>query len=413
MATPHNEGSLLLALPMELIERIAAELGDDHDAILSTHLACKTLEAVIFDCSAETFFASHQYCILYRPSLRRLHALLASSSRLMSRMRTVTFTSCFFANTDLKHVQLALNQSETNLKSAQIAAMKAYSQCQVEMLQTQLLPDAELIRAVLVALRAKCPGVELNLNIEKNAKSCIPVHATVLKIVAVLGTALTGLTVDPTTLSSGELETLPSGLSACASSLVKFSLGKTNVTGAQVESHILASRRLRLLQSLLGSANALRDLSLTLGQHRYRQGMEELTSNLLLPSSHPGLQSLSLCVLSVTERTMLNALVNSGGQLEKVSLHVVRLTDIEGEGWSDVLKSLAVLPKLREIAFYALYIGTDMSPHRFVDLRDLEHGRKTFSRQATRVWKLNNVLFSDDEVAAGLRELLQGGLKYY
>jgi len=110
---------------------------------------------------------------------------------------------------------------------------------------------------------------------------------------------------------------------------------------------------------------------------------------------------------------MLNALVNSGGQVEKVSLHVVRLTDIEGEGWSDVLKSLAVLPKLREIAFYALYIGTDMSPHRFVDLRDLEHGRKTFSRQATRFWKLNNVLFSDDEVAAGLRELLQGGLKYY
>lgn len=187
---------------MELLLRITADLDEDCDAILNTRLTCKTLEAATFDCFAEKFFASHKFCILYRLSLLRLYDLLASSSRLMSKMRTITFTSCFFANMKPNHVKLALNQSQTDLKSAQIDAMKAYSQSQVEMLQTQMLPDARLIRNVLVALKANCPGVEVKLHIQRNAKSSILVHANVLEVVAFLGVALTSLTVDPITLNA-------------------------------------------------------------------------------------------------------------------------------------------------------------------------------------------------------------------
>lgn len=324
---------------MELLQRITVHLDDDQHAILSVRLTCKMLEAATFDGFAEKFFHSHHYCILYRVSLLRLYALLASSSRLMSRMRTVTFTACFFANSSYKYVQLALNQSQTDLKLAQIAAMKAYSQDQIEMLQTQMLPDAELIRSVLVALREKCSGVELDLSTRKNARSSIPVHAKVLEAAAVLGIALTRLAVVPTTLASADFGTLESGLSACASSLVKFCFADNNVSMASAESQIPASTRSRLLLSVLGSTNALRDLTLNLAHpsDRWGWGTGGLTSELLLTNLYPMLQSLSLTALPVAERAILNTLANCGGQLEKVNLRVVHLTDIEGDGWADVI----------------------------------------------------------------------------
>jgi hypothetical protein len=411
MATPRSEGSFLVALPMELLQRIAVDLDDDHDAILCTRLTCKTLEAAKFDCFAKKFFDSHEYCILYWVSLLRLYALLASSSRLTTKMRTVTLSSCFFSNLSFKHVQLSLNQGQTDMKSAQIAAMNAYSKGQVEMLQTQLLPDTELIRDVLVALRAKCPGVELNVDIRKNATSSILVHAKVLVAVAVLCTPLTGLTVDPTTLNSGELETMQSGLSACASSLVRFYFGDTNVTEAEATSRLLVGRRSSLLRSVLGSANALRHLKLNLHHNRTRCGMEGLTSELLLTSPYPMLQSLTLASLAVTEETMLNALANWGGQLVKVDFRVVHLTDIEGEGWSDVFRTLAVLPQLCDVTFSALHGRRNAADHIFVDLRNLKHGQTTFFQVST-LRTHNNVVFCKDELAAGLQELLEGGLKY-
>lgn len=269
MATPQS-GSRLLALPKELLQRITVDLDDDHGAILNTRLTCKTLEAAIFDSFAKKFFESHEYCIFYRVSLLRLYALLASSSRLITKMRTVTFTSCFFANSNYKHVQLALKENETDVKSAQNAAMKAYSKAELEMLQTQFFPDTVLIRDVLVALKAKCPGVELILDILKNAMSSISVHAKVLEAVATLGIALTTLTLDPTTLTSAEIGPLESGLSACTSSLVNFCFSIVNDTKVDAESHLRVSRRSHLLPSMLGSANALRELTLILGHHSGR-----------------------------------------------------------------------------------------------------------------------------------------------
>jgi hypothetical protein len=370
MAPPQSV-SFLLDLPMELLQRITVQLDVDRDAILSTRLACKTLEAATFDCFAEKFFNSHQYCILYRVSLLRLYALLASSSRLMARMRKVTFTSCFFSNSNYKHVQLALNQSETDLKSAQLSAMKAYSDSQIEMLQTQFLPDTELIRAVLVALKAKCPGVALILDILKNAISSIPVHARVLEAVAALGTPLTGLTLDPATLDSAELGSMQSGLSACASSLAKFCFGGFNKNRADAENRPFANRRPSLLPSMLSSANALRELTLILGHPRDRW-VGGLTSGPLLANSYPMLQSLTLGTLAVSGRTILGALADWGGQLEKVNFRAVHLTNVNGEGWSDVLRALATLPKLNEARFCILIERRINSAPIFVDLRNLK-----------------------------------------
>jgi hypothetical protein len=322
-------------------------------------------------------------------------------------MRTITFTSCFYAGTNHKHVQLALNQGETNLKAAQIAAMKAYSLGQVEMLDKQSVPDAGLIRCILVALGAKCPGAKLNLNLLKNARSSIPVHAEALEAVASLGIALTGLTLGSNTLESGDFSTLLSGLSACTPSLGNFWFVNSRAARREVESRILTRESCSLLQSALGSANALRHLKLDFGRLWRSRNIQTLTSELLVTSAHPMLQSLSLNFLLVTERTLLKALADWGGQLEKVTFRVVYLADIAGEGWSDVLKMLATMPNLHKTRLFWLY-----SRHGFVDLRNLKHGEiKTFCGGDRGL--LSDVVFRGDEVVAGLHELLQRGLGYY
>ena len=416
MATARNEGSFLAALPMELLERITADLDEDCHAILNIRLTCKTLEAATFDCFAEKFFASHQFCILYRVSLLRLYDLLARSSRLIPKMRTITFTSCFFANMKPDNVKLALNQYQMYRKSAQIAAMNAYSESHVEMLQPQMLPDARLIRDVLVALKANCPGVEVKLDILRNAKPSISVHVQVFEAVADLGVALTSLTVDPTTLNAGNFGTLESRLPTYVSSLVKFCFGITNTIGAEAERQLPVGRIDHLLPRVLGSANDIRDLTLNFNSDHpiYILG-KTLTFELLRTNSYPMLQSLSLSALSIPERMILNALADWGGQLEKVKLSRVYLIDVEGEGWSDVLRALAALPKLCQVSLYILRGGRNNPNPDAVDLRNLKHGQTT-SPKINRKGPLkthNHVLFCNDEVAAGLRELLQRGLKYF
>ena len=405
---------------MELLQRITVQLDDDHDAILSARLTCKTLEAAIFDDFVDTFFNPHQYCILSRRSLLRLHELLTSSSRLMARMQKVTFTSCFFANTQPKQIQLALNQNETDLKAAQIAAMKDYSQGQVEMLEQQqlllrqLLPDAELIRCVLEALRAKCPGVELNLSIWKNAKSSIPVHAEVLGVVVSLGIALSSLAVAPNTLASGDFDTLQSGLPACSSSLVKLCFVPANP--ARNETDIsplgLAFPGYHVLQSVLSSANALRDLTLDFGHDWTRRPTPSLTPHLLASTSHPLLQSLCLRALVITEKDLLELLAGWAGQLEKINFRRVYLMRIAREGWSDVLRTLATMPQLQETRLCLLDGRRDPSFRTVVNLRKLQHGEIMHSHTGVR-GTYNDIIFRGEEVKAGLHELLERGLEYH
>ena len=392
---------------MELLQRITSRLDDDYDAILSVRLTCKTLEAAIFEDFADKFFKSHEYCIFYKRSLIRLQDLLASSSRLMARMRTVTFTSHFFANMRPKHVKLALNQSETDLLRAQLSAMKAYSQNQLDILPTQILPDAELIRGVLVALAAKCPGVKLNLEIWQNARPSISMHSEVLEAVAFLGTPLASLSVDPNGLQARDLHALKLGLSACTSSLVKFCFANVRPDGFEIETQVLDRSRYCLLHSALGSTNSLRDLVLDFGHHRDTRGILKLTSELLVASSHPMLRSLA-----VAERTLLKALAIWGGQLQLIHFTVVDLRSIEGEGWSDVLRALTTMPKLRETRLYELYARRNTLARSFVDLRNLKHGQKSSFRSDDRGTH-NDVRLRKGEVAAGLQELLAGGLKYH
>jgi len=334
MATRQTEESLLLALPMEMLDRIAVQLGDDHDAIFSARLTCKTLEAATFDRFADKFFRFREYCIFYKRSLLRLLGLLVSSSRLTARMRRITFTSSFFANKNHTHVKLALNQSETNMHAAQIAAVDAYSQHRVHMLRDQSLPSAALIRSVLVAFMAKCSGAMLNLDLSNNIRSSMRVHIHVIKTVASLGISLNSLAIDVDSLGAGKPAALLPALSKCTSSLAGFSFTNTNtdIDGSNLRTRLLARDKYSLLRSVIGSATSLRDLALDFMRDDDLQIQTRLTSELVVASRHPMLQSLDLNALAITQVTLLNALTSWAGQLEEIQFHGVVLGDVEGEG---------------------------------------------------------------------------------
>jgi hypothetical protein len=119
---------------MEMLDRIAVQLEDDHDAMFNTRLTCKTLEAAMFDRFADEFFHCPEYCVFNKRSLLHLQSLLSTSPRLAAKIRRITFTSSFFTNVNHTQVKLALNKSETNMDEAQIASIDAYNKQQYSML---------------------------------------------------------------------------------------------------------------------------------------------------------------------------------------------------------------------------------------------------------------------------------------
>lgn len=415
MATTQNEESLLLALPMEMLDRIAVQFDYDYDAIFSTRLTCKTLEAATFDRFADKFFQSHEYCIFNKRSRLRLRELLTSSSRLTARMRCAVFTSSFFANKNHKHIKLALNQGETNMDAAQIAAMDTYSEYRADMLHNQRLPSAALIRSVLAAFKAKCPGAKFDLELSDNIRSSVRVHIDVIATVASLGIALDKLSLDVDSLGTRNSGNLLPGLLTCASSLTDFNFTNTNVdiAGAEAVDQLFARDRYSLLRSVVRSATSLRELALDFMRDDDMESLTHITSELVVANQNHMLRSLCLNALAINEVALLNALTGWAGQLEEIQFHAVVLSDVEGEGWSDVLRTFTLMPKLRNSRLFLLSEGIYLPGHRLVDLRHLEKGRKPEYFDTEKVEPKYLIWNNRANVVAGLQELLEVGLKYY
>lgn len=400
---------------MELLDRIAGQLEDDHDASFSTRLACKTLEAATFDRFANAFFRAREYCIFYERSLRRLQDLLASSSRLAARMRHMTFTSSFFTNVDHTQVKLALNQRETNMDAAQIAAMGAYSKYQANRLQAQSLPSPALIRSVLGAFKAKCPGAKFDLDLSDDTRSFMCVRVDVLEAVASLGIALDNFAIDVDSLAAADPANLLPGLLTCTSSLSEFSFSNSSIDidGFEAEDQLFPRDRFSLLRSVLGSATALRDLALDFVRDKDLQSHMQFSSELVVANHHPMLQFLCLNAIAITQVTLSNALTSWAGQLKVIQLHGVYLCEVEGEGWLDVLRTFTLMPKLRDSRLYALREGIADPDYRTVDLRHLEKVQRLKYAETENEEHKYLTWNNRENVVAGLQELLEVGLKYH
>lgn len=315
-------------------------------------------------------------------------------------------------------MKLALQENEIDfLEKAQSSAVDTWSLARVEtLLQEEAFPDADLIRSVLIALKSKLPDAEIDLDVNHNIKSCIPVHANVLVAVASLGIRLSNFYVHSSIL--GKLEKLLPELLTCTSDMVGFAFSNNKIHGVNDNSEDgnvdPASEMYSMLRTLLASADNLRKLGPNFSGFRSPDSILQLTSELLLAGLHPMLHSLELMALTVSEATLLKAFSSWSGQLEKLVLTGVYLWGVEEGVWADVMRTLTAMPRLRETCFYILYSMYGTPPVFFVDFGHLKCGQvMAYHKRGSKM--LKKISFRDDnEVATGLQELLGGdGSKYH
>lgn len=111
----NDQTSALLALPVELVGRIADSLTPE--SLLMFRLTCKALEHSTYDLLAKTFFEQRFCCIYYEPRWLLIDNVV--SSRLGSRVREVTFIAEPLESKWYKDLQLAPNEFEKDINTAQ------------------------------------------------------------------------------------------------------------------------------------------------------------------------------------------------------------------------------------------------------------------------------------------------------
>lgn len=90
MAAVANNNSALLALPVELVHRIADHLEDE--SLLQLRLTCKALETIRFDRFAEAYVV-HQSCWIYEEERwKRLYLIFTTNRRLSTHIKTILLT---------------------------------------------------------------------------------------------------------------------------------------------------------------------------------------------------------------------------------------------------------------------------------------------------------------------------------
>ena len=301
------------------------------------------------------------------------------------------------------------------MDAAQIAAVDMYSEYQADMLHNQRLPSAALIRSVLAAFKAKCPGAKFDLELSDNIRSSVRVHIDVIETVASLGIALDKSSLDVDSLGASDSGNLLQGLLTCVSSLTDFNFTNTNVdiAGAEAVDQLFARDTYSLLRSVVRSATSLRDLALDFMRDDDMESLTHITNELVVAKRHPMLRSLCLNALAINEVALLNALTSWAGQLEEIQFHAVVLSDVEGEGWSDVLRKFTLMPKLHDSRLLLLSEAIYLPGQRIVDLRHLEKGQKPEYIDMEKVEPKYLIWNNRANVVAGLQELLEVGLKYY
>lgn len=103
-----NNQSHLLALPVELLQRVTDNLSDE--TLTAFRLTCKTIEAATFDQFAKVFF-EERYCFIYEKQRWTLSNSVISS-RIAVKVRKVVFTSNILAPAGREQLQLAPRQNQ-------------------------------------------------------------------------------------------------------------------------------------------------------------------------------------------------------------------------------------------------------------------------------------------------------------
>lgn len=186
-----DDPSLLLALPVELLQRVTDNLSDE--TLTTFRLTCKTMEAATFDQFAKIFLADRYCCIYDQPRWTLLRDMV--SSRLGVRIRRVILTTNVLAPARIEHLHLIPTQSEAeeegmfDILFSQCVLGDALVKAVGARKQTAAWPSKSQIERCLTCIRDLGPNVRVTLDFDgdfayRAEKECTSVKANLLVAIA-------------------------------------------------------------------------------------------------------------------------------------------------------------------------------------------------------------------------------------
>lgn len=410
MATSNE--SRLLALPLELLTRIADCLNDE--SLPSLRLTCKTLEGPTFDRFARKF--SHvQCCMFYEERWLSVKSLLNGSPRLAQKIHTIEFLTRPLESTHVDHVQLAPGAQFQDIEAAQsqFDSHCADEDYPYEPLHAGRQPRPALIHGVLLDTMYLAPHVVLEFNFSEDTffrRAGVTVHEDVLLAITSTGCRSHALTLSPHTCDdlNNVATYLRPRLLWSISNLQTFTFDGNNFLD-DVQETDFDWGRLDLAHDILQNANSLIDIELRCGDFIEFSDPTAITDKLLFTNCLPQLVRLSLHLTVLSEQQLLRALAICSSRLVSLSLGRVQFK-ASGDSWIPVFRQLTTLPKLAILALFEIrtsgMLATDSSWR--LDFEHIGHGKKLRHCPTTAV----GVHFEGrNDVTAGLQELLAGPLR--
>jgi hypothetical protein len=355
----------LLALPVELLQRITDNLSDE--TIPTFRLACKAIEASTFDTIAKIYFEDRYCCIYQKARWTLLRDIVFS--RIGDRIRRVVFTTNALAPAQYEHLHLAPTKPEGD-KAYDIL----FSQFDVGFAlvgtrtQTTAWPCENTIQNCIIRIRNLSPMIHLEVEFDEECiydaeKERTLAKANVLKAIAVSRMEVAAFKISSTDIVEVDkaMQTQGHKLSACIRSVQNLSLR---------ESHLNTEDSRRLICRLLEVATELRMLWLQL-YHSTDPLPGPTASKLLSVSNVSQLQILAISDVTIEGAGLMAVLSRCQATLLKVSMTCVCVLG-DDSVWRNVFDTLALMPRLSEVRLQSLQqniedlVDSDYDPDRFI-----------------------------------------------
>jgi hypothetical protein len=392
------EPSLLLALPVELLQRITNELSEE--TLTAFRLTSKTSEAATFDRFAKIFF-EERHCYIYeKPRWTLLDSIV--SSRLADRVRKVVFTTDFLAPVCTEQLQLAPEHARIGAYEHQWAQieLKESMSCAVgPRQQIPAWPSTGAIERCLINVRNLAPKLHVELNLggyygwSEQEEECTSVQASILFALAASRMKLTTFSIAQPGLGDFDetMKTQGCELSAPMRSLQNFSYSEPIFAWNEYDRS--------LISGLLRSAIKLRKLKLSLDpdDFLFYSNYDPVIPGLFRGNDFTHLETLEIEYMNVNGVDLVAALLQCRRNLRRVHIEDVCVTESDNERFR-VLGIFTEMPSLSSVSLVRLAV---VGQYHMV-FNDLKHGDTYNGYQMRYEGHL--------EVAAGLKELLDARL---
>lgn len=399
------EPSHLLALPVELLQRVATTINDE--TLLMFRSTCKAIESATFDQFAKTFF-EERYCYIYHePRWTQLQDILFS--RMAARVHRMIFTTKVLAPASSNQLQLAPKENHTHrtgfldgcMFGAQSDAHEKMAKAVGPRRQIPAWPRPFTIMrcATMISLITPKTRVELDFE-EKNgfwpSDDCTKLQARVLIAFASgkrkfnkFNSPASKITSFCKSVQAQGYEPIPS-----MRSLQSFSYGEYYVNDREVDARLIVSE-------MLASVAELRELTLMIYDN---SSLDPMVAKMLLANNFAHLESLTISVVSLSEGDLIEALSRCKSTLLKVDARDIRMVGSSGFGaWLKAFGVLASMARLSDVRLSSLQLDGSGSDPDYLMFSRLAGGQT--------VEQFSTTYEGREQVISGLNELLTIPLK--